>query len=172
MTKTSLESDSLPYDSAEDTYVHIQWVRRYLREFSMALADRGQDHDRSKLEPPEKEAFDRMTPRLKNLEYGSDEYKESLEELGPALQHHYEHNSHHPEHYADGVAGMDLMDLVEMWCDWMAASRRTKGGNLVDSLKHNIKRFEIEPQLAQVLRNTLDRAEVPGRTDSPVFPHV
>jgi hypothetical protein len=35
------------------------------------------------------------------------------------------HNSHHPEHYGNrGISGMDLFDVVEMMCDWMAAARR------------------------------------------------
>ena len=44
----------------------------------------------------EKELFDKWTPILKTLEYGSEEYKDSLKNLKVALDHHYENNSHHP----------------------------------------------------------------------------
>ena len=78
-----------------------------------------------------------------------------VREAWPGLQHHYRHNAHHPEHYEDGVAGMDLLDLVEMFCDWKAASERNpKDGVRLD---HNARVYAIAPQLAQVLANTLER---------------
>ena len=55
-------------------------------------------HDASKLEEPEKSAFDRATPNLKSLAYGSGAYYAALKEVGPALQHHYAANDHHPGH--------------------------------------------------------------------------
>ena len=61
--------------------------------------------DNSKLESPEKELFDEYTPKLKDCTYGSDEYKEFLKGLKVALDHHYANNSHHPEHYENGVNG-------------------------------------------------------------------
>lgn len=117
------------------------------------LLRRGRLHDQSKLESPEKEAFDKASV-LKGLTYGSPEYKQALEDLGPALQHHYEHNSHHPEHYAGGISGMSLMDVVEMFCDWKAAGERHATGSLARSLEFNEKRFSISPQLLDIFQNT------------------
>jgi hypothetical protein len=76
--------------------------------------------------------------------------------VAPALEHHYRHNTHHPEHYGnEGIAGMDLFDVVEMVCDWMAATRR----NPADGVKvaYNMRKFGIEPQLAAIIANTLAR---------------
>ena len=73
------------YDSAADTLRHISLVRDFLSDFASELLRRGKVHDASKLGMPEKPIFDKMTPLLKTLEYGSDEYKASLKELGPAL---------------------------------------------------------------------------------------
>lgn len=116
---------------------------------------RGQDHDRTKLEAPEKEAFDNLSLNLKDHEYGSDEYKTVIREtLGPALKHHYENNTHHPEHFENGIAGMSLLDLIEMLVDWKAASERMSEGDIYKSIELNIERFEIDDQLAQILRNT------------------
>ena len=39
------------------------------------------------------------------------------------------------EIYANGVAGMDILDLVEMLCDWKAASERTKDGDFQKSIE-------------------------------------
>jgi hypothetical protein len=143
------------YDSAADTLRHIHRVNHLLGDFACELIRRGQVHDESKLLSPEKDAFDRETPKLKTLTYGSDEYKASLAALGPALAHHYEHNSHHPEYYPDGVADMDLFDLVEMVLDWKAASERQAGAKI--NLEVSFERFKIDPQLASIIRNTAHR---------------
>jgi hypothetical protein len=117
---------------------------------------RGHFHDQSKLTSPEVEVFDRVTEKLAGLTYGSDEYKASLAEMGPALQHHYANNRHHPEHFTDGVAGMNLIDLVEMFCDWVAATRRHNDGDINKSITLNAERFSLDPQLVHVLRNTAE----------------
>lgn len=87
------------YDSRADTEKHIARVRELLRDAIDRLDTRLVFHDRSKLEEPEKSAFDYATPRLAGSTYGSEEYKTFLADLKPALDHHYAHNSHHPEHY-------------------------------------------------------------------------
>jgi hypothetical protein len=142
------------YDSTNDTFDHIAKVRRKLDEFRDALGERARLHDRSKLESPEKEVFDAVTPKLKALTYGSDEYKAALAEMGDALKHHYAHNSHHPEHYENGVDGMDLLDLIELFCDWKAASERLADGDFGKSLAINKERFGLSDQLASVFENT------------------
>lgn len=143
------------YDSTADTLKHIRRVQELLGKQARDLMVRGEVHDASKLCDDEKPLFDEMTPLLKSLTYGSEEYKQSLAKLGGALKHHYAHNSHHPEHYENGVAGMTLLDVVEMLCDWKAASERTKDGDFAKSIEIGIERFKIDPQLASILRNSL-----------------
>jgi len=138
----------------EQTREHIARVSYYIHEFVRALLDRADVHDASKLGPEEAPTFERMTPILKTLEYGTDEYRAALAELGPALQHHYQNNRHHPEHYPNGVAGMTLVDLVEMWADWQAAVERHETGDIMQSIAHNTERFSISAQLAEILQNT------------------
>jgi hypothetical protein len=116
-------------------------------------------HDASKLEPPEKELFDKFTPKLKDTTYGSDEYKGYLAELQVALDHHYAANRHHPEHFEGGINDMTLMDVVEMLMDWWAATERHADGDIYKSLEHNRERFNIDPQLASILKNTIDRIQ-------------
>jgi hypothetical protein len=143
------------YDSRQDTESHIRDVQWELRKISVELYKRGIYHDRSKLLPPEKGLFDEMTPILKTLTYGSEEYKESLTKLKPALDHHYSSNSHHPEHYSNGVDGMNLLDLIEMWCDWNAAVSRTANGDIAKSLEINRKRFGLSDQLYNIFKNSI-----------------
>lgn len=144
------------YDSRPDTLAHIARVAELLDLCQIELNQRGCAHDKSKLEEPEKSTFDACTAKLKALTYGSDEYKTALVELGPALDHHYAANSHHPEHYINGVDGMSLFDVIEMLMDWKAATERMKGGgDIRASLIHNTKRFDLSPQLANILSNTI-----------------
>ncbi len=116
-------------------------------------------HDQSKLTSPEVEIFDEYTPKLKCSTYGSDEYKSFLEGMKPALDHHYASNSHHPEHYPDGIKGMSLLDLLEMVCDWKAATLRHADGDLLRSVEINQKRFGYSDELKQILLNTIKAME-------------
>lgn len=147
----------MTYDSTADTLLHIKRVSQLLNEAAIKLIERGNVHDNSKLQEPEKSEFDRTTPILKTLKYGSDEYKAALADLQSALKHHYENNSHHPEHYPNGVNDFDLFDLVEMFFDWKAATERTKDGNIYSSIKYNKVRFNISDQLCNIFENTAKR---------------
>lgn len=150
--------DTLIVDSAPATLEHIEGVNRWITKFALSLAARGIVHDQSKLRSPEKEGFDRAASKPRPT-YPSAEYNQSLRDMQPTLDHHYAANSHHPEHWAEGVAGMDLLDLVEMFCDWQA--RQDVNAPMAEAqlrvLEHNIGRFGIDPQLAAILRNTLRR---------------
>lgn len=112
-------------------------------------------HDLSKLSSSERPLYEEVTPLLKTLPYGSQAYQEAVETMGAALVHHYRENRHHPEHFENGVEGMNLVDVIEMVCDWLAASSR--GGNDIrQSLSINKERFQIGDQLYALLQNTID----------------
>jgi hypothetical protein len=148
------QMDCKEYDSRPDTLAHIQQVREFMFQMMFALSDRAKHHDKSKLEDPEKVHFDRETPLLKRLTYGTDEYYAALVRLKPALDHHYGASSHHPEHYSEGIEGMSLLDLAEMFCDWKAASMRHEDGDFGDSLKKSGERFKVSGQLQRIFKNT------------------
>jgi len=141
-------------DSTGDTTRHIGRVREILSAVAERLENRGLGHDRSKLEEPEKSAFDEFTPKLRGSTYGSMEYQGFLADMKPALDHHYEANRHHPEHFSAGISGMTLIDLVEMLADWKAASERHSAGDVLKSIEINARRFEIVNQLREILTNT------------------
>lgn len=144
------------YDSRADTLDHIGKVRARLDEAIGELQDRQRAHDASKLVAPEKSGYDRLAGLLRGGAYGSEAYHAILSEARETIQHHYANNSHHPEHYADGIAGMSLFDLIEMVADWKAASERTPGQeSIAPSLARSVERWGIAPQLAQILANTI-----------------
>lgn len=137
-----------------ETIKHIEKVRKYIRIFTDALTTRAIRHDRTKLESPEVEVFAEFTPKLAGSTYGSEEYNGFLKEMNVALQHHYASNRHHPEHFTKGIDDMTLVDIVEMLCDWKAASLRQNDGNLLKSIEINAARFGYDDQLKKIFINT------------------
>lgn len=90
---------------------------------------------------------------MSHIKYGTPEYEKVKQIAMPAILLHYERNSHHPEFYDNGINGMDLLDLVEMKCDWIAAGRRNKDSSMENSIKFNKERFKISDQLCKILSN-------------------
>lgn len=142
-------------DSRAETLQHIQQVRNLLDRMVVKLLERGEKHDQSKLEPPELPIFDEYTEKLRGMTYGSEEYKKALEGMGPALMHHYQVARHHPEHWPNGVRDMNLVDVVELFCDWLAATKRHADGDILKSLKINQRRFGMSDELTSILLNTV-----------------
>lgn len=140
-----------------ETLKHINEVRAKIWALITELDNRAQIHDQSKFESPEKEIFAENTPELAKTVYGSEDYQKLLDKTKPAIEHHYSKNRHHPEHFSKGIDEMDLVDIGEMLCDWAAATKRNKNGNVHKSIEHNTKRFNMSEQLANILRNTVDR---------------
>lgn len=138
-----------------ETFQHIHKVQQLLAKVQEELAKRALYHDQSKLESPEVEIFSQHTREIAKTVYGTPEYFTGIEKLGPALEHHYANNSHHPQHHPEGIDGMNLVDLIEMLGDWYASTLRYKDGDIQKSLVINKERFGISDQLVKVLRNTL-----------------
>jgi len=144
------------YDSTNDTLDHISRVQDLLNRCIRELSRRSVEHDLVKLSDEEKPYFDQYTPLLRESKYGSKEYFENLELLRPALDHHYEHCSHHPEHYCDGIKGMNLFDLMEMFCDWQASLQRSPGGSIERSIELGQDRFGYSDELKQIFLNSIE----------------
>ncbi len=144
------------------TRKHMQRVAALLMGAAKELLNRAEAHDLSKLLPIEIEPLQRMQDIIDKegqAPYGSDEYRRRTAMLGDMTKHHYAKNSHHPEHYENGIDGMDLFDVIEMLLDWKAASER--GQESVINISASVKRFNVTPQLESILRNTAMRAGWP-----------
>lgn len=143
----------------EQTRLHIDHVRKFMNRLIQELISRAEKHDKTKLEEPEVSIFNEFTEKLSGSTYGSKEYQSFLDDMKPALDHHYRHNRHHPEHHVHGIEGMNLVDLLEMICDWKAATLRHEDGNIRRSIEVNTDRFSLSPQLVHVLMNTVELME-------------
>jgi Family of unknown function (DUF5662) len=157
-------------DQRFKTMRHIEAVRNHVGACVAELLDRAVMHDQTKLEDPERSGFDEYTAKLRGTTYNSPEYKQFLAELQPVLDHHYKHkfNRHHPEHHREGIRGMNLIDVLEMLCDWKAATMRHADGDILKSIEINQDRFDFSDDLSDILINTacwLDEQKVYHRAD-------
>jgi len=148
-TALTLEERAYNYETMQ----HIHEVARLLHMVCKELMDRADVHDATKLEEPELSGFMNAKP-LAGMTYGSKEFEEQKKGLKEALDHHYAKNSHHPEHYKDGLNDMTLIDLVELFVDWKSSSIRHSDGNLLKSIDINSNRFNMSPQLTRIFQNT------------------
>lgn len=112
--------------------------------------------------------------------------------MKPAIDRHNAVNSHHPEHHGylecngcfkrwpkdyggscdvcgygqftlrPNVAGMSLLDLIEMICDWKAATLRHNDGDIPRSIEINQERFGYSDELKQIFLNTLPLIDFGG----------
>lgn len=161
-TKEKIElSDTQAYtDSAyvRDTCQHIALVSLFMAQVKDELKVRAERHDESKLYEPERSIFRENTAKRDSVVYGSVEYYEHLRSVRVALNHHYANNRHHPEHHLSGIRGMNLVDLIEMLCDWMSASMKEANGDpaRVRHVIHlNQERFGYSDEMAGILNNTV-----------------
>jgi len=141
------------------TLKHIENVRNYLSKILIMLVDRMRDHDKTKLEEPEVSIFEEYTEKLKDSVYGSEEYFIYLKEMHVALEHHYAHNRHHPEHFVNGINDMNMIDLLEMLVDWKAASLRHATGDIYRSIEINQERFGYSDEMKGLLKRTMEYIE-------------
>lgn len=141
-------------DAMLKTVDHKERVGELMTACIANLMRRAVFHDHSKFTPDEWPTFAHATIRLKGLTYGSDEYKACLKDMGPAIKHHQTTNSHHPEAHADGIHSMTLLDVMEMLCDWKAATERHADGCLNKSFDINRDRFGISREQEMWMRNT------------------
>jgi len=153
-------------ESKFKTLRHIETVRNFLNTMVREILTRAERHDQTKLGEFESKIFDEFTPKLRGCTYGSDEYKGYLKEMEPALQSHYLHNRHHPEYFQLGteeyntmcfdspLERMNLIDLLEMVCDWKAATLRHDDGDIFKSIEINQERFGYTDELKRILVQT------------------
>jgi hypothetical protein len=135
------------------TLTHKAWVMAFLTGFAGRLLIRGLLHDWTKLLPDEASGFVRTIHLLRKTTYGTPAYKALLDRIRPQIELHYRRWKHHPEHHQEGIQGMSLIDLVEMYLDWKAAAKRHADGDLIRSINLNQKRFGYSDDLKKILLN-------------------
>lgn len=132
---------------------HKALVFQYLTKFSLGLMHRAFTHDLSKFRLDEAEGFSKSSTSFRKVPYAEDSYKDHLKLIGKSLETHYSRSRHHPQHHPEGLLGMNLLDLVEMFYDWAAASSCQERGSLMESIEKNKERFSYGEVLGSLLKN-------------------
>lgn len=131
---------------------HRKQVGSYLKSIIENIGDRAHAHDISKFMEDELNGFsyfERMDPSLK---YGSPEYKEAFKKIEhhvrEAIILHHSRNDHHPE-YHNNVQDMNFLQIIEMVCDWKAASETySDSGSFMRSVEIGMGKYDFsDPQI-------------------------
>ena len=163
---------------------HIKLVQKYCKkiydydkEKFDGLVERGEVHDASKLESPEKEPYVYISWSYKCKDDGV-EYKppaDIKEKMNKATEHHVKHNRHHPEFHSDkevelinredrdklpaemiDATKMTDLDIAEMVADWLGMSEE-KGTNPRDWADKNVNvRWKFTPEQKDLIYKLID----------------
>lgn len=136
-----------------DTRKHQQLVAKYMLAVANDLIYRATHHDESKLVEPERSKYIEPVWHLRHTKYGTERHKELVKQMGVGVEHHLSTNDHHLEYY-ESYAQMNLIVLIEMCCDWIAASKRQNNNPTLPLAK-----YEFDPKLESIIRNTLSRIQ-------------
>lgn len=141
-------------ESQKDTIAHVAKVQFNLSAVIANLAERSTVHNRSKFEEPELSGYESLQKSLQGARYGTPDYRAALGAHEGVIMHHYAANTHHPEHWPNGIADMSLLDIIEMLADWKAENDRN-GGDFGHSLDVSIARFHFDDdRIGEILINT------------------
>ncbi len=135
---------------------HLQIIRSNILQIIFLLSDRGIKHDQSKFSDIELQSYIKVKDKLSQLPFGSKEYEEVKSSIQPAIDHHYKHNRHHPEHFTNGMYDMNIIDLIEMFCDWVAANKRNPQNDIHNSIDVCTDKYQVPSMLKQILHNSVE----------------
>ena len=140
----------------QDTRNHINNVQRYMTNVIADLLNRSFKHDSSKYDAVEAHTYAKVVPMFKGKVYGTPEHKAVGDMLGDAWKHHEENNDHHTGYYENGINDMSLLSIIEMLCDWKAASLRNPNQIFSESCLLNCKKYGVDEQLTKIIFNTAE----------------
>lgn len=131
---------------------HQQKVQKNAHLLCSELIKRADEHDKSKLEEPELTGWEEMDKEPR-YEYGTEEYFEKQERYRWVFQHHYLNNKHHPEYWRGFLCDMDLIDVLEMICDWASFDYMTYT-DAIEIIEQQMDRFGFNGLLKSLILNT------------------
>ena len=146
---------------------HIQKVGTRIRIVCDELMNRAAIHDESKLSEAEiHRGYEAHWDKIdKKIKWGTPEYEKHCEKFKDIIERHRKGNRHHPEFHDNDIRRMDLIDIMEMFCDWWAS-----GKDLDKSIECNVQKYGIENSiLHDILRNTARRYDVYMTSQGDVY---
>jgi hypothetical protein len=142
-----------------DLAQHKGWVNKYIVKVVHLLRERADGHDDDKYKDPLKRIYSKNFDALCKTTFRSPEYNKIVgsEEFQEAFKIHTKNNRHHPQHFENGVEDMNLIDIIEMLCDWKAASDRTgRKQSVKEGMELNYEKYHIDGIARKWIENTLE----------------
>lgn len=138
-------------------YEHQQQVGGVMLKVISELMTRALTHDSSKFTTQQlKDNLitlpDKWKIQAAGHGYHSPQQKEHRQKFAPEIDRHRSAHPHHPEHFGNDVNKMDLIDLLEMLCDWYVSAP-----DIDQSIGENSGDYNIDPHIRQLLENTASR---------------
>lgn len=109
-----------------ETFLHIRAVQKNIKMIIHLLQGKQVLHDHTWYEDADERGLQEGDPKWQKA--------------------HYAKNTHHPEHFHNDISKMDLIDIIEMVCDWVGEGAK---------VEKNIQKYGIDEQLAAIIVNTL-----------------
>lgn len=133
---------------------HQKKVKKRIDLIVEELNRRAATHDLSKLQEPEFSAWCEMD-KEPHYAYDDPKYMEKKKRWEWLFEEHYRNskNRHHPEHWSGFYNDMDLVDLIEMLCDWASFMSFTSEEAPL-YLEKQIDRFQFDNTIKDLLLNT------------------
>lgn len=137
--------------------IHQERVSKVLKISSKELDKRAEIHDTDKINDPRiYEIYKEHFPYLKQLEFGSQEYKEYELKHFEKAHHLHVQNRHHFYDYRNNLNDINLFDLLEAIIDVDQSSRQYNENYNLDSSVNTIIQKKITDETLEILvRNTL-----------------
>jgi hypothetical protein len=190
LMKTADTKDEITDEMADwfekRTKRHIDLVKKNMNIFAEELSDfdkdelikRGEEHDKSKYENPERDpyVFISWEYKCKNDDKPFDVSDEMRDKMDKASNIHIKKNSHHPEYHCEkeldlinkkdrddppeemiDSTKMPDIDIVEMVADWMAMSEEKGEDSPIDWAKKNVNvRWEFTEEQEKFIYELID----------------
>ena len=138
---------------------HRYYVKFFITKIIEELSHRANVHDSSKYSNDETVGFVKAIPYT-NIKWGSTDIPNDIaNSLQDSLLIHHSRNDHHPEYFENGIEDMDLIQLLELACDWRAAMIRHKNFDIDETICVGQTRFKFCDSIARILQNTLERID-------------
>lgn len=141
-------------DTKQYIYRHKLEIQKKLSLLINELKKRADEHDISKLKEPEYSGWVKMDKEPR-YEYGSKEYFEKIKKYKWLFDLHYRKNRHHPEYWQGFFQDMDLIDLLEMICDWISYRDDLTYQEATEVIEKQCTRFGFPQLMRELILNTV-----------------
>jgi len=144
----------------ESVVQHKKAISDIMYKLADMIRKRADAHDDSKLDSTEfnKWSLNYLPESKRNLD--NKEFKKTFEKLGEVREIHYSKNRHHLEFFNGDIKKINIIDLLEIICDWIASTANQDKGNLRLTIERAKERFKFSKEIEHIILNTLELLEI------------